>query len=57
MKVKDEPLLLWLLREYCQTNEIDPHEIDSHLTFGENKTLLEQRFGTLRTPSIYRRRK
>jgi len=55
LAVEGKPLLYWLLKGYCSTNGIDIHEIDPKLSFRENKTLLQDRFGELRTPGIYRR--
>ncbi len=49
------PVLKWLLEMYCRENQIDIQEIDSKLTFAENKEALERKFGQLSKPSIYKK--
>jgi len=38
---KTNPLVSWHLTRFCKQHEIDVHEIDNTLTYGENKEHLE----------------
>jgi len=39
---KMNSLVSWHLKKFCKQHEIDVHEIDNTLTYGENKRHLEE---------------
>lgn len=41
LKSKMNPLVLWMLKRFCDKHELDPQEIDDTLTYQENKEQLK----------------